>query len=339
MIRNNLSKEVLQILLLSSFVSFFLFCFLYFISTFISTLYLQNKGILMTLSQEHNLKFFITFICFFICFIIFICIFLFLFNKKISYLIYIIKYLNNITYPNKNFNIEIKGDNELTLLAKNISQMAIYQKEFYKTKQRLEKENKNLIHCLCHNIKAYLTSILSYCHYLKNKNTLTENELENYINLIQIKTNEINIVMNKFLNEETKQCIIENGNQLIEQLIYDFQKSLDERFDLQIDLSECTMFKCDFNIDDLKSIFENISSNIEKYADPSQKVFMTIKHTDQRLIIVQKNCIKNTTSFKVDSPKIGIKNIERIVNSYKGNVCVVKNDQTFKIKIKLNTLN
>ena len=340
MIRKKLLKEILEILLASTIISLFSFYALYITSTSIVETYLYNRDMFLNTIQQNITMVWIKSVCFSAGVFIFISIFLFLFTQKISYLVYIIQGVEHLKQNNMDFTIKVEGDNELTQLAESINYLALSQRELFKQEQNLKKEREEIIRSLSHDIRTPLTSILSYSDYIKNKENLTNEEFKSYINIIQTKAEQIKILTDKLLDKEVKVLEpIENGKLLMEQLAYEWEEILEEKFNCNIDLTDCDDFKCIFKIEDLRRIFDNIASNIEKYANPTKNVDLIISHREQKLIITQQNYIKDINTSKIESHKIGLNSITTIVNGYGGTIDIVKDNDIFKIKIVLDTIN
>lgn len=338
-IKSKLLKEILELMLGCFLISLFCFGFLYIMSIAVYEKYLYNLSTKNVILENVNFPVWIESICFFSSVVIFLSIFLFFLAQKFSYIVYIINGVKNLKQNNMNFLIEVEGNNELTELAESINYLALSQRELFKQEQFLKQERENMIRSLSHDIRTPLTSILSYSDYLSTKQNLSEDDVTNYINLVKSKSQQIKILTDKLLgkkNNETK--IIENGKLFMEQLAYQWEEILEDKFECVIDLSKCNDFKCIFKIEDLTRIFDNIASNIEKYADNTKQVNLDISHKNQKLFITQQNYIKNVKT-KIESHKIGLQNIEDIVKSYDGCFEVFKDDNIFKITICLNTIN
>lgn len=338
-IKSNLLKEILELMFSSFLVALFSFSFLYIMSITIYQKYMYNLEPKSILLENVNFPIWIESICFCSSVIVFLAIFLFFLAQKVSYIIYITNGVKNLKQNNMNFLIEVKGNNELTDLAESINYLALSQRQLFKEEQLLKQERENMIRSLSHDIRTPLTSILSYSDYLSTKQNLSKDDITDYIKLVKSKSEQIKILTDKLLgkkNDNTK--IIENGKLFMEQLAYQWEEILEDKFKCIIDLTECNDFKCIFKIEDLTRIFDNITSNIEKYADNTKEVYLEISHKNQKLFITQQNYIKNVEQI-VESHKIGLKNIEEIVQSYDGCFKIFKDDNIFKITICLNTIN
>ena len=127
----------------------------------------------------------------------------------------------------------------------------------------------------------------------------------------------------------------DNAHLLMEQLAAEFEEDLEERFDVHTDLSGCHSFAGTFDVQELRRIFDNLSSNVYKYADPDQPVFLRIHTENGTLCIRQWNRILAEPEPK-DSYKLGINSIRRITQSYGGKVSLQQDAGSFAITISLS---
>lgn len=94
-------------------------------------------------------------------------------------------------------------------------------------------------------------------------------------------------------------------------------------------------FTRSFDIQELRRIFDNLASNVEKYADREQPVELRIDAVDKRLRVCQRNGIK-TGTVPVESNQIGLESIRRIAALYGGMVKVSIEQGIFSIQITLS---
>lgn len=102
------------------------------------------------------------------------------------------------------------------------------------------------------------------------------------------------------------------------------------------DLSGLTSFSGMADIHGLRRILDNLISNVEKYADPEHEVELTLKTEDRRLILTQRNLIRESSFGSVESSRIGLENIRRIAALYNGQVDVSDAGGVFEIRIVLS---
>ncbi len=195
----------------------------------------------------------------------------------------------------------------------------------------LYEERENLFRSLSHDIRTPLTTILSYSEYMKEK--IEEESMHEYITRVQRKAEQIKSLTDQLLDGGTRNLEkIDNGKFLMQQLADEWETALENSFQCEINVENCPDFAGEFDIREMRRIFDNLVSNVEKYAEESEHVQLEISEKDECLVIKQENMIKSELQ-NVESRGIGITSIKRIVENYGGEVLVNKEDDRFTIEI------
>ena len=129
----------------------------------------------------------------------------------------------------------------------------------------------------------------------------------------------------------------EDARLLMEQLVCDFEQALEDDFILETDLSGCPSFCAHFDVRELQRIFDNLISNIRKYADPTKKTELSVSFSEGTLTVVQRNAVKKQTE-RTDSYRMGLYSIRSIAQNYGGNTEIRSQDGIFEIRITLSDL-
>ena len=178
--------------------------------------------------------------------------------------------------------------------------------------------------------------MLSYSDYLGRKETLEQEEVQEYIALVQRKGQQIKALTDRLLDSGSRDLeTIEDGKLLMEQLAGEWEEILENTFPCIVDTKNCPAFYGSFDIQELRRIFDNLASNVEKYADREQPVELRIDAVDKRLRVCQRNGIK-TGTVPVESNQIGLESIRRIAALYGGMVKVSIEQGIFSIQITLS---
>ena len=262
--------------------------------------------------------------------------FLALFSDRITYIRTITDGIDALRMGQTDGTLPLEGRNELTQLAVAINYMSATQQQFREKEQSLAREKEQFIRTLSHDIRTPLTSILAYSEYLAGENSLPCDEQKAYLQTIRKKAEQIRDLTGLLLDADNRNpAYFDNARLLMEQLAAEFEEDLEGCFDVHTDLSGCSSFTGTFDVQELRRIFDNLSSNVYKYADPNQPVYLSIRTDDSTLRIQQRNRIPAEPEPN-DSYKLGINSIRRIAQNYGGKVSLQQDASSFAITISLS---
>lgn len=333
--RRKLSQEILGLSAAAMAIAIFFFGFLSITANSLVLNYCETNDIIFTEALEWTINSWIQSLSFVASVFLFVVLFLFFVGQKITYLKDIILGIEALRMHRMDYKIPLEGNNEFTELAESINYLSKTERELQQKETQMREEKEALIRALSHDIRTPLTAILSYSEYLKGKNEIEKQEMNNYIDLMQQKAEQIKILTNQLLDGGNRTLEkIENGKFLMEQLADEWEASLEDTFICDIHLEECPAFSGEFDIQELRRIFDNLASNVEKYADATKPISLKIFEKEQHLVIEQNNKRK-TNVTDVESNKIGIESIRKIAQHYGGNIEVMLTEQTFSIAITL----
>ena len=337
--RNKLSREILGLFGASAAVSLFFFGFLHVMTDSIVQSYCERMDLVLTEIQIWSIDSWIRSISLLGAGVLFVVLFLFLAGQKLAYLRTIIQGIEALRLHRMDHEMPLEGNNELTELAERINYLARTEKDLQQKEAKMRDEREQLIRALSHDIRTPLTSILSYSEYMLEKASVSEEELEVYLELMQQKAEQIKGLTDRLLDGSTgKTERIENGRFLMEQLADEWTTVLEDTFACEVDLENCPEFSGEFDVQDLRRIFDNLASNVEKYADPDYPVYLNICEKEGRLAVLQTNMC-GAHAGHAESHGIGIDSIRRIAEGYGGHVRVEKAQRDFRIEILLQKLN
>lgn len=293
--KRKLAREILGLSGASLVISIFVFGFLSMTADSLVLSYCEKNELVFSEDMEWAVDSWIQSVSFAAATIIFVFLFLFLVGEKIA-----------------------SAENELQL-----------------KEAQLREEKEALIHALAHDIRTPLTSILSYSEYMKEKDRIDDQDVKGYIMLMQQKAEQIKVLTNQLLDggDRTLERIA-NGRFLMEQLVSEWCDVLEDRFQCDINLEGCPDFSAEIDVKEFRRIFDNLASNVAKYADSECQVVLRVFEEKNHLVLEQKNKCKQSVSA-VESNKIGLESIRKVVAHYGGNVEVVLTEQDFSISITL----
>ena len=233
--------------------------------------------------------------------------------------------------------LPIEGNNELTRLAEEINYLSETEQLVKEKERKLYEEREELIRTLSHDIRTPLTSVISYTELYAEKKNPSSEELADYFTLVRKKMGQIKSLTDILLDGgKRKTEFFEDARLLVTQLVGEFEEALEENFSLSVDLSRIPSFSGCFDVEELHRLFDNLITNVQKYADPTEPVFLIVNKTAEGLVIRQKNAAK-TYSEKRESYRMGLYSIRRIAQNYGGCVDIEQNEREFEIVITLSS--
>ena len=170
------------------------------------------------------------------------------------------------------------------------------------------------------------------------KETLTVEEQQEYRYLVARKTEQIKKLTDILLDGGHREPeFFEDARLLFEQLADEFEAELDDGFAPMTELSYVGAFSGNFDVGEMRRIFDNLISNVKKYAEPSEPVELIISKKDEGIVIRQSNRIAKDKQPS-ESYKMGLYSIRCIAQNYGGTVEVRDENGKYEIMITLSNI-
>jgi len=254
---------------------------------------------------------------------------------RMTYIRKLTEGIHRLTREEEDISVPLEGNNELTVLAQAINRMSQTRRELREKEQTLAREKEQLIRTLSHDIRTPLTSILSYSEYLAARDDLPREEQTRHLALIRRKGEQIRDLTDILLEGSRRSPeYFEDAGLLFRQLAAEFEELLEDDFRVQTELSGCGSFSGSFDVGEMRRIFDNLISNVQKYADPAAPVVLELRKTEEKLIIRQTNAVRPEPRQQ-ESYTLGIRSIRRIAQYYGGSVETRQEDGRFAVTVTL----
>ncbi|WP_434752886.1 histidine kinase dimerization/phospho-acceptor domain-containing protein [Paenibacillus amylolyticus] len=290
--------------------------------------------------QYYNLLLILTV---FIALIAFILAFLLIINQKISYIGKLEREIKILEGGNLDYRITVSGKDELSSLASSIDEMRKSFVERLGSEERVRTANRELITAISHDLRTPLTILLGYMDIIELGKYKTPEDLHQYIHNSREKAYQIKILSDKLFEyftvssaseEEEVEFEIYDGRELMDQLL-DEQLAVMEDFDVHIQPKHAEQpFLLEMNLVSIRRVFDNIFSNIKKYADTSHPVDIELSIRQQTLIMTARNRIRPVDKTK-DSNEIGLVSCQKIIEQHDGTLKISQQEDTFTLQIEL----
>lgn len=232
------------------------------------------------------------------------------------------KQVSVVSKGNISSSVSMKGSDELSALAFDVEHMRGTLEEQIVSEKNAWKSNQELITSISHDIRTPLTTLIGYSDVLANGQYKDEAQFNRYLTSCREKAYQLKSLTDElfgyflvFASPEVKvNNETENARILLEQLLGEPMADLKARgYDVyEENLAEDAEICVDVML--LKRIFDNIFSNIGKYADFEKPVKAVAKNKGDYILIKFKNTV-NKNNKHVESTKIGIKTCARLCDA------------------------
>ena len=246
--------------------------------------------------------------------------------------------VNRITAGELDLEIEPEEPDEIGALATDINMMRSSVLEKMNSERAAQEANNQLITSMSHDIRTPLTSLIGYLDIISGHKYKTEEELQRYIGSCSDKAVQLKGLSDKLFqyflvynNEEQERELEElDAGILFQQFMIEHISELTQygyEVELTDEIPENVMI--DTETSAMQRLFDNLFSNIMKYADHDYPVVITAEIIENQIKIVLKNHITEDAG-KVESTKIGVKTCKKIVDDLNGTFRALEEDGIYK---------
>lgn len=222
--------------------------------------------------------------------------------------------------------IYVRGRDELAILGREMDDMRRSIIERMDSERAAWQANSSLITAISHDLRTPMTAMIGYLELLEDAEHTDEQQRAHFIRIARAKAMELKELTDElfkyFLVFGSSEIVLEpetyDAGILLDQLIVESVIELtDAGFDVRSIKFEG---ECSIHVDalHLKRVFDNLLSNVRKYADIGKPVvIISEKLGGERLSICVSNSIDKNRS-RVESSKIGLQTCARIVSQLGG---------------------
>lgn len=274
--------------------------------------------------------------------ILFISIFTKLFRRKVQYINQMERELQILEGGNLEYPITIKGEDEISNLARGIEQMRLSIIENMQKEKQMLQANKDLVTAMSHDLRTPLTTLTGYLEILNMNHIENEEQRQHYLQLSLAKTREIKELSDELFEyfliygEARKRIDVEPvpAYALVMDLIENQFLGLEEEgFKLSsVNRIEENVGNCMINAQYMQRVLNNILSNLEKYADKERPIEVSAVKEQNFLVIRVRNGIRKNLEPH-ESTKIGLITCERIMRLHHGEFLRYEVEDEFTVKL------
>lgn len=275
----------------------------------------------------------------FLAFSIFILMVLIGIRKKMEYIRKLSKEIQILEGGNLEYKITVTGKDELAALAGGLNCMRESFRRQTIQEAEIVRENQKIVTQMSHDIRTPLTSIMLYTELLKKGTYKNEEQFREYIEKIERKTRRM-----KQLADNLFEYSLVSSDQEIELeeaeiekiLFYDLfseTTSYLEQQGYQVDfLVNWNEVRLKINTDYISRILDNVTSNIQKYADKSCPVTIgSVKNGNMEGFYFENRTAALTD--ETESTGVGIQSIKNMMAKMGGRCITGMENGVFRLTL------
>ena len=269
------------------------------------------------------------------CFISFV-------HRKLSYIKQLKEELEILAGGQLDFPISIHGQDEIGELAIGIDQMRRSLIAHQESEDQIRLANSQLVTAMSHDLRTPLTSLLAYLELLDRKKYTSEDQLHLLIHKSLEQTMRIRAMADKLFEyvlvyaSEWEHPELEpmDADELFGQFWGEYAFSLESKqFTVHTDF-EPLGGTIQANLDLLRRAFDNLYSNLMKYADITVPIEIAYRRDGDQVCLTLENGIPAQMDKK-ESTNIGLNTCKRILKYHKGRFETEVTEERFCVRVYL----
>lgn len=277
----------------------------------------------------------IAFGVFSLCFVTFV-------HRKLRYVKRLKAELDILAGGELNYPVTVKGSDELGELATGIDQMRRSILTHQTAEEQMRSANSQLVTAMSHDLRTPLTSLLAYLELMDRGRYDSEEQLRHFISQSLNKAFQIRDMADKLFeyflvySSEWEPTELEpaDADQVLQQFWGEYAFSLESKgFVVKTDFSPLNG-TLQINLDLLRRAFDNLYSNLLKYADPAQPVKVSYCRKEDLLCLTLSNHISPHRN-KRESTNIGLNTCQRVLQYHGGSFQTEEIDGQFWVIVVL----
>lgn len=268
--------------------------------------------------------------------------FAYLVHKKLSYVKKLKWELDILSGGDLDYPVTVTGEDEMGELASGIDQMRCSILAHQHAEEQMRSANSQLVTAMSHDLRTPLTSLLAYLEMLNQGKYTSQAQMQHFIEKSLEQTLRIKSMADKLFeyflvySSEWEEPEMEpvDGDALMRQFWGEYAFSLKgQGFTVQTDFGQLDG-EINVNTDMLHRAFDNLYSNLLKYAAPEKPVEISFHREDKQAVVSISNAIRDLRSSR-ESTNIGLNTCQRIIQYHGGTFATQKKKGLFHVEIQL----
>lgn len=276
--------------------------------------------------------------------LVFVLVILSVIKKKTDYINKISDEIKILEGGSLEYCMTIQGNDELTDLVRSIDDMRVAILSKQEKENEMQAASHKLVRSMSHDLRTPLTVLIGLLDIIESKKYQNTEQLECYTGKCREKAYQIKEMSDKLFEyflaynaEEDELDFDAYDISVLHEMLEDWIFSItDKGFNVDYTLSE---ERCRVRLDVkyFRRVFDNIFSNIIKYADKGSDIVIKEKVENGKIEISFSNRV-NKNLEKVESTNIGLDVCTKIMSCHKGEFEYEGTEDVFTSKIKMGII-
>lgn len=237
--------------------------------------------------------------------------------------------------------ISSRRRDELGQLALDVNTMRLSIIEKLQREEAAWQANSNLITAISHDIRTPLTALMGYLELLDDE-TLPLEQRQGYLEICKTHAQRLKGLTDElfgfflvFGKPEPELRLEEfEAELLLEQILLEKEMELTHRGFSVTTRRETVSGTLRVDLGHLRRVFDNLFSNVRKYADPAQPVLLCQRMERGSLVVEVSNAIP-ATQQRVESNKIGLQTCQKLIVTMGGSFEKRQTEEVFTVEFSL----
>ena len=253
--------------------------------------------------------------------------------------------VEEVTSGNLAANIQGTANDEIGRLANNVHSMRNYIIKRLQSEKEAWDKNSELITAMSHDIRTPLTSLIGYLDIIESEKYQSKDEEKRYIEACREKAFQLKDLSDKLFQYflvfgskgAEKNTELYDASILLQQIISEHSAELiNYGFNIDLDYRIPEELEIEADISGLRRLFDNIFSNIMKYAEKTSAIRISVglDEEERSIRISMINSVRKE-SRQVESNKIGLKTCDKICTDMGGSFSYQDEGQLFTVKLSI----
>ena len=268
--------------------------------------------------------------------------FITLIHRKLTYIKQLKSELDILAGGDLTYAITVRGRDELSDLASGIDEMRRSILTHQESEDAIRSANSQLVTAMSHDLRTPLTSLMAYLELLDRDKVQNEQQRRHLIRQSLSQTVSIKAMADKLFEyflvytSEWEQPELENmdADEIMGLFWQEYTFALENHgFAVETAFGKLNG-TLKINIELLRRAFDNLYSNILKYAEPSKHVQIRYFRENDHVVLILQNTISPSPD-RIESTNIGLNTCRRILKMFGGSFETQESERIYRVTLLL----